>query len=87
MCWKYTGSCDKQEVLGKVTKTKLTLNRTHEKVEQKMEPVVKGIEEEKVNIRVTRPQSKKERAEAERTEVVQTNEGVKVKNPDEALKA
>ena len=51
-----------------------------------MKPVVKGIEKEKVNIRVTRPQSKKERAEAERSEVVQTNEGVKVKHPDEALK-
>ena len=54
--------------------------------ERKVEPVVTGIEEEKVNIRVTRSQSEKERAEAERTEVVQRNEGVKIKHPDEALK-
>ena len=77
---------NRRKYLEMLQKTKLTLNRTHEKVEQKVEPIVKGIEEEKVNIRVTRPQSKKERAEAERTEVVQTNEGVKVKHPDEALK-
>ena len=51
--------------------------------ERKVEPVVTGIEEEKVNIRVTRAQSEKKRAEAE---VVQSNKGVKIKHPDEALK-